>query len=757
MSERNPNDISDLFAPFLPAGQPFTAPITSTTPRHVLPTLSSLAGPRYVMPALPDPIQYEKDLRLWEQLTLPAPDLPAPEPSFEDRMRAVNVRPLTDEEVIDHGGYVELKEFPHNTIVYTGHHFDIDRMVCDMEAVKDRDPVAFERHTQRKRCAHPSKAVRLKGWHKLTLEMDFEDDRGEQEVDYFLYFSVGEAPHHRQGVYALAQSNIRGGYIGRSAHDLSSFSDLPMVGDITRASKRMKRITDPTDIPGAARQEWIIYTLSLLQRRSYTTPRAQRLAAVVYARAKSQNHSRYDIGYERTTRGLGLVSYPMIHHRGRTYSQGEVPMYRRDRADMRELGVQLANMAQGENFSPDEFDDYTDTVSTYSLGQRMAERIVEVWNAHNPTHWQLFSCGHIHWYDEGGTVHDGEEVCQACLDEDYTYCSDTSEYHHNDDVYEHSDGEYRTYPEEDDDDDYYDEDDDDDYEYPSRANIRGYNSNVLDYYAKDVNIDPSSYGEFLMGIELEVVPTRDRIAAAIHTHENLCDGYAIMKDDSSLHSGGFEIVTAPRGITEHVKRFKAWEPYNTLRAWDPGCCGLHTHISSQAFTAVTLGKFVEFINADYNQKLITRIAGRHPISDDQSRQFCRREGDMYVANPKKTMEYKSTSRYTMVNTANLSRHEARRLGLRNWDDYSQGSINTVELRIFRASLNKNRMLAQIEFAHAAVNFCRWASMRQLTEEHFTKWLKDTAGIYPHLAKWYGVKANRTSVAICPKVLAEAEV
>jgi hypothetical protein len=87
------------------------------------------------------------------------------------------------------------------------------------------------------------------------------------------------------------------------------------------------------------------------------------------------------------------------------------------------------------------------------------------------------------------------------------------------------------------------------------------------------------------------------------------------------------------------------------------------------------------------------------------------------------------------------------------DNSYNGKYNTVELRIFRASLKKERLLAQIEFTHASVMFCRVASWRDLNGTSFVKWLKTVAGQYPALVKWYGVRNVHTST---PTVIAPAQ-
>ena len=158
-----------------------------------------------------------------------------------------------------------------------------------------------------------------------------------------------------------------------------------------------------------------------------------------------------------------------------------------------------------------------------------------------------------------------------------------------------------------------------------------------------------------------------------------------------------------------------------------------------------------FINSNGNVDFIRKIAGRHPSVDDQARSYCAAEHQSILTNPKQAVKGKSGERYRMVNMMNLGSREALRLGL-SLDNSYNGKYNTVELRIFRASLKKERLLAQIEFTHASVMFCRVASWRDLNGTSFVKWLKTVAGQYPALVKWYGVRQVHTST---PTVIAPA--
>jgi hypothetical protein len=350
----------------------------------------------------------------------------------------------------------------------------------------------------------------------------------------------------------------------------------------------------------------------------------------------------------------------------------------------------------------------------------------------------LTDCGHLSWNDETNTV-EGEQWCQSCFQDDAVYVEHRDEYMRRDNVYEHSDGNYYTYEE----DEELDEDEDEDDDEPRR--LMGYSTNVMRHLVKDDNIKSSPFGDFLMGVELEMCAGSRRTVddAVSDVLSQLGDGYCVCKSDGSLPDDGLEIVTAPRGLAEHIDRFKNWNINPSYRAWNSGKCGVHVHIDARAFSQLTLGKFLIFINAEDNKDFIRKIAGRHPAIDNQAQRYCAMEGQEQLTNPKQALKGKDSNRYYMVNLSNLTSAGAAKLGLPDWK--FSGRYNTVELRIFRASLKKERLLAQLEFTHAAVMFVRAASYRELTGGAFVTWLKKYSVLYPHLAAWYGVapikKAN----------------
>ena len=327
-------------------------------------------------------------------------------------------------------------------------------------------------------------------------------------------------------------------------------------------------------------------------------------------------------------------------------------------------------------------------------------------------------------------------VCRACYENEVEYCENGDYYDYRENLYEHNDGNYYSYEEEDEE----DYDGDSDYNEQNADQLMSYNTNVLNILEPDNSLISSIHGDFRLGIEVEMVGSggsyNEINSSVANVRDQLGENYCICKSDGSLPSGGIEIVTAPRGLAEHIKRFKAWDIDPSYRAWDTGKCGMHIHIHTKAFTALTLGKFIMLVNADGNADFIRKIAGRHPLRDSQARDYCASESQDILDNPNHAIKGKASSRYRMVNCENMTRSERNRLGLQC--DVEK-PYDTVELRIFRASLKKERLLAQIEFTHALVMFCRVASWKDLTGDSFKKWLKTTRNAYPHLADWYGIR------------------
>ena len=371
---------------------------------------------------------------------------------------------------------------------------------------------------------------------------------------------------------------------------------------------------------------------------------------------------------------------------------------------------------------------------------------------------ERLSCGHIvSGSDERYTSDVDETFCEDCRGDVWVYLEDTSEYTRRRNAYYHEDsGEWYSYPE-------LDDDDDDDDDYNGGGTLAGWQG-TTSHLNHDRSFTPSHLGDFTMGIELEVEVDEDTRrrevvqATTEHFNAGTTRPYIVCKRDGSLDDDqGFEIVTAARRLEDHLAAFKTWEPED-LKAWDAGNCGMHVHIDSRAFSPLTLGKFMMFMNNHANATFIKSIAGRHPTTDGQAERYARTISQEYVADPLSAkLGRASPDRYHLVNLTNLGYVEQRRLGCEVNRD-CKGDYSTVELRVFRATLRKSRLLAQIEFAHAAVMFCRAASWHNLTGHAFVEWLSTTQ-CYPRLARWFGVSKvrNKSAVNDAANSRAEAEV
>ena len=449
-----------------------------------------------------------------------------------------------------------------------------------------------------------------------------------------------------------------------------------------------------------------------------------------------------DARVDRIMRKAGIRSSRYAHYKGQQLREHEIKNvrhYRKQLAAFVSVGVSDGDWHDEIHYNLKRLYGYSSMFVDSDFLSKLSDL------SGGQASYEICDCGHI---EVTGDTHDvrNDTWCHSCFADDAVHVEDQGEYWPRDDAYYHEcNGLYFSYEESND-------DDDEDDEEPS--GLMSYSTNVLRHLERDVSIHSGPFGNFTLGVELEMCAGgRSSMRDAIEdVRDQLGEDYCIAKSDGSLPSDGFEIVTAPRGLDEHIRRFKSWQVKSGYRAWNAGTCGLHVHIDSRAFTPMTLGKFLMFINDDNNADFIRSLAGRHPKTDSQARHYCAADDQSLLTNPKTAVKGKDSARYRMVNVCNMDRDEMMRLGIDHYKfDTSGRKFNTVELRIFRASLKKERLLAQIEFTHAAVMFVRSASYRDLTHGAFKGWLAKSYALYPHLAAWYEVapkkKANPNAVAV----------
>lgn len=258
-------------------------------------------------------------------------------------------------------------------------------------------------------------------------------------------------------------------------------------------------------------------------------------------------------------------------------------------------------------------------------------------------------------------------VCRWCKDNEY-YCDDCEEWfmsqEDHDEDYDH-------------DSDYSDDDDSSSY-----VMSYSYKPSPIFHGRSDKNL--------FFGLELEIeyrgntYDGYDEGAAMVHNHFNDGANRVYLKHDGSLQNG-FEIVTHPHTL----EKFQGldWSILDQLiqtgwRSWDTNRCGIHVHVSREAFEVASDGQRdthqIKFIKLIYdNKQHVQRLAGR--------RSSWAKFDDKGKIVRKVKQKWQSDGRYSAVNVE---------------------PSTTIEVRVFKGSLRKERVLACIEFVHAAVEYTR---------------------------------------------------
>ena len=233
-----------------------------------------------------------------------------------------------------------------------------------------------------------------------------------------------------------------------------------------------------------------------------------------------------------------------------------------------------------------------------------------------------------------------------------------------------------------------------------------------------------------VGVEIELETraehkeTLARAIRAIMGRDDMC-----IKHDGSLGDketiDGFEIVTAANSVEyTRVVIKRLFENRKTalsefkLVAWKSPRCGLHVHISRKPLTDLQIGKIVSFVHNPENRSMIMKIAGR----DNERYGGWGKAKGFRKGQPSVAAEIAHTS---------IGDHHARYTGV------NVSNPDTIEIRIFKGTLNKLRLFACIEFVHALTRFCApcVANLQNSASHiHFLAWLQHE-GRYPNLKQF----------------------
>ena len=309
--------------------------------------------------------------------------------------------------------------------------------------------------------------------------------------------------------------------------------------------------------------------------------------------------------------------------------------------------------------------------------------------------------------------HNGEWIDDSYMEDNNLVFDCDGDIAHTDDLYYwECDGEYHHSPEYDDDDNEDDEDDEDDCDMDA-ACINSYSYRPSMNFHKLSNENENAP---FFGIELEVERKnsnglKHRYMAGLIRHEHW-----YFKTDGSL-TDGFEIVTHPMTFNYIKQAEKTFSDSlkllveNGYNSYDANTCGMHIHISKNNFTTWHLYRFLKFFveNKEFivaiSQRKMEKLKKWANIEDDNDSSL------IYKAKKKDG----NSERYVAINLKNTQ---------------------TIEIRIFRGTLNLNSFMKNIEFAHSLFMYTK--ENKDISLDGFKMYIESSCD-YSNLKKFINLK------------------
>ena len=213
-----------------------------------------------------------------------------------------------------------------------------------------------------------------------------------------------------------------------------------------------------------------------------------------------------------------------------------------------------------------------------------------------------------------------------------------------------------------------------------------------------------------LGVELEVAGGGEDEENAQWINEALGENNCYIMHDGSLRNedgevDGLEITTHPCTLEYHkslnYKKVFKWLLDNDYRSHDTSTCGLHVHVSRNYLGNTITKQYLNIAKLLYvvekHWKNISMIA--------------RRGNNTYSRN------YSTGTAIDMFKLLSYAREDEDSL-------YKYRAINlthphTVELRMFKGTLNYNTFMATLEFVRNLVNFSKESSLDKIENSVFS--------------------------------------
>lgn len=246
-----------------------------------------------------------------------------------------------------------------------------------------------------------------------------------------------------------------------------------------------------------------------------------------------------------------------------------------------------------------------------------------------------------------------------------------------------------------------------------------------------------SMPKIYFGIEIEAeAMSRSYPSDGAELITDRCNGLVYCKHDGSLNNG-FEIVTHPMSfgyVKNHAKPL--WDSLSHLRrqgfrAWTTSTCGLHIHISRNAFLSEAhLHKFMWFIyGSDVSRASIARrtaqeshIASIKHFAGRDSH-WSKFDRESFLGTAYDGDDDNGNSVYVTPTLAEIAKGRTKKgnpiqpYANERYLALNRNNRHTLELRFFRPSLRPETVQASIEFVQCLFDYTEQVTANQVINEN----------------------------------------
>lgn len=240
-----------------------------------------------------------------------------------------------------------------------------------------------------------------------------------------------------------------------------------------------------------------------------------------------------------------------------------------------------------------------------------------------------------------------------------------------------------------------------------------YGTDSILFYGIELEVGSKSY----MGLKSMFIDNLDEDFFDIHTDCSITDGDVADEAEIVSHPATYKYLKDHPELWNKVLSYR----YKNVISYKTGSCGIHIHLSRNYFTEEHLERFLRMI---YLQPSFTYL-----ISQRQSHAL-RQWANIYDEHNER---YSKHALKEKIHDLCHKRYEAVNLT----------NSKTIELRIFRGTLNPTAFWKNIEYVQALVEFTK-NTKNKLTLLKFLNYVADNKDEYCNLQKWI-VKRRATLV------------